>query len=158
MGDLSGDVYRFGLDADEHEPAEHDDEDDTSILGHVSMLTDVAYYEHSPDASKSLILTSDRDAHIRASFYSHPYVIHGYYLGHEYHFVSRLALSPWGDRATLYSAGGDGVLLAWDIVSCRETARVTLPDELKQPNGLFRPVSHFVPLPEAERLLLAFEG
>ncbi len=57
------------------------------ILGHVSMLTDIVYANVD---SRSYIITSDRDEHIRISR-SQPqaHIIEGFCFGHEA-FVSRL--------------------------------------------------------------------
>ena len=101
------------------------------LLGHVSMLTDVALAIESPAASssattKSYILTSDRDEHIRVSRDEpQAHVIEGYCLGHT-EFVSRMCIPSWEERS-LISGGGDGDLLLWDWRSgtCRDRVNLT---------------------------------
>lgn len=83
------------------------------LLGHVSMLTDMAYATREADGrQRSYILTADRDEHIRVSRgppQSH--IIEGYCLGHS-EFVSKLCLVPSTD--ILISGGGDDWVGVWD--------------------------------------------
>lgn len=87
-------------------------------LGHVSLLTDVAFAtipaEKSPSGKpRSYVLTSDRDEHIRVSRgppQSH--IIENYCLGHT-SFVSKLCIPPTR-QDLLISGGGDGFLFVWD--------------------------------------------
>lgn len=80
------------------------------LLGHVSMLTDVAVAELE---GRSYIITSDRDEHIRISRgLPETHVIEGYCLGHK-EFVSRLCL-PFTRPNILISGGGDDEIYIWD--------------------------------------------
>ncbi|KAI9843846.1 MAG: hypothetical protein M1838_002434 [Thelocarpon superellum] len=62
------------------------------LLGHVSMLTDIAVARLPDEKGTSFVITCDRDEHIRVSRgppYAH--IIHGYCLGHT-EFVSRICV------------------------------------------------------------------
>ncbi|KAL9102005.1 MAG: hypothetical protein Q9163_002805 [Psora crenata] len=85
------------------------------ILGHVSLLTDIACASLEDPAGKlrEYILSADRDEHIRISRgIPQAHVIEGYCLGHT-QFVSRLCLLPYHPRL-MVSGGGDEYLLLWD--------------------------------------------
>jgi len=66
------------------------------LLGHVSLLTDVAVTEVPVGLTiRQYILTADRDEHIRVSRgITQAHVIENYCLGHR-EFVSKLCLVPW---------------------------------------------------------------
>ena len=91
------------------------------LLGHVSLLTDLAYVRLNEDDSPSgkrrdYILTSDRDEHIRVSRgIPQAHIIEGYCLGHT-EFISKLCV-PQQLRQLLLSGGGDGYLWVWDWMS-----------------------------------------
>lgn len=109
------------------------------LLGHVSLLTDVASVtitdETSPSSPRprSYILTADRDEHIRVSRgIPQTYVIEGYCLGHT-EFVSKLCVPDW-DKRTLISGGGDDYLLIWDWL----TGTVRQKVDLKGPLDAFK--------------------
>lgn len=77
-------------------------------LGHVSMLTDLAYARIH---DRGYIITADRDEHIRISRGPpQAHIIENFCFGHE-EFVSKLCLIPSGQ---LVSGGGDARLLVWD--------------------------------------------
>ncbi|KFY93690.1 hypothetical protein V500_03571 [Pseudogymnoascus sp. VKM F-4518 (FW-2643)] len=83
------------------------------LLGHVSMLTDIALVEES---GRNYIITADRDEHIRVSRgIPQSHIIEAYCLGHN-EFVSRLCL-PKSVRRLLISGGGDDDLFVWDWLS-----------------------------------------
>lgn len=83
------------------------------LLGHVSMLTDIALVEES---GRNYIITADRDEHIRVSRgIPQSHIIEAYCLGHS-EFVSRLCL-PKSARRLLISGGGDDDLFVWDWLS-----------------------------------------
>ena len=103
------------------------------ILGHVSMLTDIAAPRvnspangHSSDLAhgfRDFILTADRDEHIRVSRgLPQSHVVEGFCLGHE-RFVSKMCL-PRADL--LVSGGGDDFLCLWDWQQSRLLAKVDL--------------------------------
>ncbi|KAK2867820.1 hypothetical protein FQN49_003436 [Arthroderma sp. PD_2] len=82
------------------------------LLGHVSMLTDLAYIPIASE-SRSYILSADRDEHIRVSRgLPQAHIIHGYCQGHT-SFVSKLCIPSWTPEV-LISGGGDSYILVWD--------------------------------------------
>lgn len=83
------------------------------LLGHVSMLTDIALVE---ECGRNYIITADRDEHIRVSRgIPQSHIIEAYCLGHS-EFVSRLCLPKSANRL-LISGGGDDDLFVWDWLS-----------------------------------------
>ena len=102
IADKSGDVYKVDLST----PAEHSATltlaADDCIMGHLSMLLDIAFLRS--DNNQSFILTADRDEKIRLSHYPNAYNIEGYCLGHT-EFVSHVKRI---DRNHILSASGDG--------------------------------------------------
>ncbi|KAF2278208.1 guanine-N(7)--methyltransferase subunit TRM82 [Westerdykella ornata] len=92
------------------------------LLGHVSMLTDIAYANVN---GRSYIITADRDEHIRVSRGPpQAHIIEGFCYGHE-SFVSRLCLvGP--DR--LVSGGGDPDLFVWDWTNFELLGKLHLRD------------------------------
>ncbi|PQE03357.1 hypothetical protein CJF30_00005521 [Rutstroemia sp. NJR-2017a BBW] len=82
------------------------------LLGHVSMLTDIAVATAN---GRSYILTADRDEHIRVTRgIPQTHIIEGFCLGHK-DFVSRLCI-PSPRPEILISGGGDDDLYVWDWV------------------------------------------
>jgi tRNA (guanine-N(7)-)-methyltransferase subunit TRM82 len=84
------------------------------LLGHVSLLTDLAIAEVAGDhSSRQFILTADRDEHIRVSRgITQAHVIENYCLGHT-DFVSRLCVLPW-QPTTLLAGSGEPSLKVYD--------------------------------------------
>ncbi|EEH19112.1 hypothetical protein PABG_01431 [Paracoccidioides brasiliensis Pb03] len=100
------------------------------LLGHVSMLTDVAYVTLCTDAESTVprpyIITADRDEHIRVSRGPpQTHVIQSYCLGHTA-FVSKLCVLPW-NTSTLISGGGDDYLLVWHWAKGELVQEVRIP-------------------------------
>jgi len=102
------------------------------VLGHASLLTCCLL---TPD--EDFIITSDRDEHIRVSWYPEGYVIEAYCLGHEKYvllfivtagvlttctpskrYVSAIHIPSFA-RGSLISGGGDPVLKVWDWMTGR---------------------------------------
>ena len=83
------------------------------LLGHVSMLTDLAYATQNVDGKqRGYIITADRDEHIRVSRCPpQSHVIEGYCLGHK-EFVSKICLVPGTDL--LVTGGGDHWVGIWN--------------------------------------------
>lgn len=100
------------------------------LLGHVSLLTDLAYVNLDvqpglAEGSRSYILTSDRDEHIRISRgMPQAHTIEGYCLGHT-EFVSKLSVPYWR-RDLLISGGGDNYLIIWDWLTGKSLHKVDL--------------------------------
>ncbi|CAB4056146.1 TRM82 [Lepeophtheirus salmonis] len=92
--DKSGDSYLYDILNDKEE----------LILGHLSMLTCIAFNEDG-----SLMITSDRDEKIRISHFPNAYNIQGFCLGHE-DFVTNFKLI---NKDLLISSSGDGSLRLW---------------------------------------------
>ena len=92
------------------------------LLGHVSMLTDVAAVDIQ---GRSYIITADRDEHIRISRgIPQSHIIEGFCLGHN-EFVSRLCI-PAGRSNLLVSGGGDNELFVWDWLSSQLLSKADL--------------------------------
>ncbi|KAB0792073.1 hypothetical protein PPYR_14034 [Photinus pyralis] len=109
IADKTGDVFVYKLD---RQPE--------LLLGHLSMLLDVAVSECG-----RYVITCDRDEKIRVSHYPDSYNIASYCLGHE-EFVTHLKM--YGD--ILISAGGDGTVRFWDFVNGRQLNVVNTNDHL----------------------------
>ncbi|KAK5109825.1 hypothetical protein LTR62_006558 [Meristemomyces frigidus] len=97
------------------------------LLGHVSMLTDLAFATHKVEEKiRSYIITADRDEHIRVSRGPpQSYIIEGYCLGHN-EFVSKIRLIPGTNW--LVSGGGDDWLGVWNWPEYRLHRRISLGD------------------------------
>ncbi len=111
IGVKSGDVYLIP-DIATREAKHYADEDETLILGHTSMLTDVA-------VEGKVIITADRDGFVRKSRYPEAYQIEGYFLGH------RAAVTAIAFARSKYVLSGslDGTVRLWDLASCKELVR-----------------------------------
>jgi tRNA (guanine-N(7)-)-methyltransferase subunit TRM82 len=88
-----------------------------ALLGHISILTDIALgavpSTSSTDKSHVYLLTADRDEQIRVSRGPpQTHIIEAYCLGHEL-FVTRLCTLTSAPHL-LISGGGDDYLLVWD--------------------------------------------
>ncbi|KUJ22247.1 uncharacterized protein LY89DRAFT_714084 [Mollisia scopiformis] len=92
------------------------------LLGHVSMLTDVALVTSD---EKDYIITADRDEHIRISRgIPQSHIIEGFCLGHT-DFITRLCI-PRNRSNLLISAGGDDELFVWKWQSSQLVSRANL--------------------------------
>lgn len=105
LADKFGDVYAIDIDNDRVV----DEKSLVPILGHVSMLGDIALATHH---NKRFILSADRDEHIRVSNYPKSFVVRSWLFGH-HEFVSALHI-PKFDPNTLISGGGDDYLCVWN--------------------------------------------
>lgn len=87
----------------------------TLLLGHVSMLTDIALVSLK---GRNYIVTADRDEHIRISRgIPQAHIIEGFCLGHT-NFITRLCF-PRSNPHLLISGGGDDELFVWDWLAGR---------------------------------------
>jgi tRNA (guanine-N(7)-)-methyltransferase subunit TRM82 len=92
------------------------------LLGHVSMLTDIVY---TTVGTRSYLLTSDRDEHIRVSRgLPQAHVIEGFCQGHE-EFISRMCITKTN---RLVSGGGDAHLFLWDWLLYRLLDKLPIRD------------------------------
>lgn len=106
IADKFGDVYSIPM----TDPTVVDDSKLKPILGHVSMLTCV---QNAVDENnKEVIMTADRDEHIRISYFPKSYVIRKVLFGHR-EFISCFVLPNWCDGKVLVSAGGDPYICTW---------------------------------------------
>ena len=97
------------------------------LLGHVSLLIDLAYITLNPrsEQRRSYLLTADRDEHIRVSRgLPQAYIIEGYCLGHT-EFVSKICAPPWSPE-TLISGGGDDFILVWNWLHGKVIQKIDL--------------------------------
>ncbi|KAB5563438.1 hypothetical protein GE09DRAFT_782724 [Coniochaeta sp. 2T2.1] len=106
------------------------------IIGHVSMLTDIAVGRLPATDSKSgktihkeVIITADRDEHIRVSRgMPQSHVIDKFLLGHK-EFVSRVHI-PERYPSLLISGGGDSYVYIWDYVTGELRSKVEMRKDL----------------------------
>lgn len=106
MADKFGDVYVMSTDI--NTPVK---KDQTPILGHVSMLTDLLYKKDA-QTGQEYVLTADRDEHIKISQFPNSFVIKNWLFGH-HEFISSLSKINWNNNWIL-SAGGDDCIFSWD--------------------------------------------
>ncbi|KAI9796868.1 MAG: tRNA (guanine-N(7)-)-methyltransferase non-catalytic subunit trm82 [Piccolia ochrophora] len=102
------------------------------IIGHVSLLTDLAIAPPFPKgaSSGSYIITADRDEHIRVSRgISQAHIIESYCFGHT-QFVSKICLLSW-DSDLLVSGGGEDTIFLWKWVSGNVVQRFDLRSALR---------------------------
>jgi tRNA (guanine-N(7)-)-methyltransferase subunit TRM82 len=96
------------------------------LLGHVSMLTDLAVAKVN---NRTYIITADRDEHIRISRgVPQAHIIEGFCFGHE-EFVSRLCVTPSG---WLVSGGGDAQIYVWNWQGYQLAEKLPLRDTALQ--------------------------
>jgi tRNA (guanine-N(7)-)-methyltransferase subunit TRM82 len=75
------------------------------------MLLDLEFARLPTDPTKKVVLTSDRDEHIRITRYPQGHIIEGYLLGHT-QFVNNICVIQ-GSSDLAVSGGGDGELKLW---------------------------------------------
>ena len=91
--------------------------EDSCILGHCSMLTAMTL---SPD--ETLIVTGDRDEHVRVSQYPEAYNIVSFCLGHLSSVFGTIFCGS--DNTRLCSGSGDGSIRLWHVKDGEELACV----------------------------------
>ncbi|KAI8444134.1 WD40-repeat-containing domain protein [Phakopsora pachyrhizi] len=141
IADKSGDVYDLPIDcpSDTEFLADPDQEEvsDESlsktlkpIAGHVSVITSIALIP--PGRSGSLLVTADRDEHVRLSNYPNSWSIYGYLLGHSRFVSALLWVDCEGiDGGVLLSGGGDYEVYVWDHLALKCRRRIAVGDCLK---------------------------
>jgi tRNA (guanine-N(7)-)-methyltransferase subunit TRM82 len=101
------------------------------ILGHVSLLTDLAVGRDPTNDRHEYILTADRDEHIRVSRgIPQAHIINNYCHGHT-EFVSKLCMVPERPEY-LISGGGEPSLKIWNWLLGTIVAEVDLSNDVKQ--------------------------
>ncbi|KAL1929855.1 hypothetical protein VTP01DRAFT_1009 [Rhizomucor pusillus] len=121
VADKFGDVYCHPVE----EQKEGEDAKMAPIVGHVSMVTDMAL-----TPGDKFVVTSDRDEHIRVSHYPNGYNIETFCLGHT-DVVTCIKVVPWnGD--VLVSAGGDGSLRTWKYLQGQQLSNLDIKQYIKQ--------------------------
>lgn len=106
IADKFGDVHQMSI----KQPGLLKSEDMEPILGHVSMLTGISLAKSSE--GQKLIITSDRDEHIKVSHYPQCFIVNKWLFGHK-EFVTSFCIPHWNSR-WLFSAGGDDKIFSWD--------------------------------------------
>ncbi|SCZ87756.1 BZ3500_MvSof-1268-A1-R1_Chr2-3g05224 [Microbotryum saponariae] len=146
VGDKFGDVYVYPLLAHPVDPTATTTTttDRTNpktpkaqpILGHVSMLNALVHVPAAPEYGlpHDLIVTGDRDEHVRVSRYPQGHIIDKFLWGSE-KFVTALLYIP----ATLafptpliISGGGDSTLQVWNLASGKLLNRFGIQDSLEK--------------------------
>lgn len=170
IADKFGDVYSLSLE----DPTVVDDSTLQPILGHVSMLTCV---QNAIDENgNEVVLTADRDEHIRISYFPKSYVIKKVLFGHK-EFISSFVLPKWCDNKVLVSAGGDSFICTWlwqsenelKEMKCKFDIEALVKDKLNdkhlvpekfqaESNDLVEYcISRIIPLNKSEQIAVIFE-
>ncbi|WBW75196.1 tRNA (guanine-N7-)-methyltransferase WD repeat subunit Trm82 [Schizosaccharomyces osmophilus] len=160
FGDKFGDVYRINEEWFKSASSENQKEKKESklepIMGHVSILTQLCLTNdpHKPD--QKIIVTSDRDEHIRISRFPSAYIIDGFCMGHE-DFISRISLY---DNSTLISGGGDNHVFLWDLKSCQCLDAFDVRSAFANYLSVDKPmvISSIIPIPPKNLIAFACEG
>ncbi|KAL2823189.1 hypothetical protein BDW59DRAFT_149062 [Aspergillus cavernicola] len=124
---------RAGENHDKNKDLDKPTYDHDLLLGHVSLLTDVAFVSlSSSDPSsarkRSYILSADRDEHIRVSRGPpQAHIIENYCFGHTA-FISKLCIPQWAPEI-LISGGGDPYFLVWNWTTGQILQKVPLVEE-----------------------------
>jgi len=124
IADGFGDVYSYSIDEEDGEKE--------SLLGHVSMLTDILLSK-----DEKYVITSDRDEKIRVTRYPKTYIIHNFCLGHK-EYISKMKFIP-NNNNLLLSGGGDDYLYLWDYINAEIIQTINIKeliDEIIKKNNL----------------------
>lgn len=166
VADKFGDVFQVPLLGDVI-----DEKDLLPLLGHVSMLTCV---DNTLDEDgKQVVITSDRDEHIRVSYYPQSFVIKKWLFGHR-EFVSNFVLPSWGNGKVVVSGGGDSYICSWlwqqdkDLITKYDISEIVqpylsekhlAPSKFQNESNTLKEycVSSIIPLDVAQRVLVIFE-
>ncbi|KAG8748354.1 tRNA (guanine-N(7)-)-methyltransferase non-catalytic subunit trm82 [Ceratobasidium sp. 414] len=104
--------------------AMHDNPEGTLVLGHASIIT---AFTLAPD--EKLIVSADRDEHVRVSWYPDGWEVEKYCMGHK-KFVSALEIPSCAPQI-LISGGGDPELYVWDYRAGKLLARVPIWEKVQ---------------------------
>ncbi|CAN6674629.1 tRNA (guanine-N(7)-)-methyltransferase non-catalytic subunit Trm82p [Trichomonascus vanleenenianus] len=123
VSDKFGDVYGLDMTSTEELLVENSPNEHKvgPVVGHVSMVTDVALGEHE---GRRYVISADRDEHIRVSRYPQGFVVERWLFGHK-EFVSRISTVP-GLPELLVSAGGDDFVALWNWTTGEALAKYDL--------------------------------
>ncbi|EPX73583.1 tRNA (guanine-N7-)-methyltransferase subunit Trm82 [Schizosaccharomyces octosporus yFS286] len=160
FGDKFGDVYRINEEWFKSMSSENQEEKKDlklePVMGHVSILTQLCLTKDPHKADQEIIVTSDRDEHIRISRYPSAYIIDGFCMGHE-DFVSRISLY---DSSTLISGGGDNHVFLWDLKSCQCLDAFDVRSAFANYLSFDKPmvISSIIPIPLKNLIAFACEG
>ncbi|KAG9101913.1 tRNA (guanine-N(7)-)-methyltransferase non-catalytic subunit trm82 [Ceratobasidium sp. UAMH 11750] len=99
--------------------AMHDNPEGTLVLGHASIVT---AFILTPD--EKLIVSADRDEHVRVSWYPDGWDVEKYCMGHK-KFISALEIPSCTPRV-LISGGGDPELYIWDYRAGKLLTRIPI--------------------------------
>ncbi|KAG0683404.1 tRNA (guanine-N(7)-)-methyltransferase non-catalytic subunit trm82 [Pichia californica] len=170
IADKFGDVYSISM----TDPVVEDDSKLIPILGHVSMLTCV---QNSIDENgNEVIMTADRDEHIRISYFPKSYIIKKILFGHK-EFISCFSLPEWCDGKVLISAGGDSFICSWlwqnkdefselkskisidSLVKDKLNDKHLIPEKFQSDEGNLVEycISKIIPLNKSQQLVIIFE-
>ncbi|EGF97011.1 uncharacterized protein MELLADRAFT_118725 [Melampsora larici-populina 98AG31] len=134
IGDKSGDIYNLPIEGSENLVFASDPDEELKestpekttkdqptkptialapIGGHVSILTSLTFIPIQPTP---LLVSADRDEHVRLSRYPNAWSIESFLLGHQ-RFVGALLWVPdnSGQTGVLISGGGDDEIYVWDV-------------------------------------------
>ncbi|EPY51226.1 tRNA (guanine-N7-)-methyltransferase subunit Trm82 [Schizosaccharomyces cryophilus OY26] len=172
FGDKFGDIYRVNeqwfknasSENQENTASENKEEKKESkedwklepIMGHVSILTQLCLTNDPRKPDQEIIVSSDRDEHIRISRFPSAYVIEGFCMGHE-DFVSRISLY---DNSTLISGGGDNHVFLWDLKTCQCLDAFDVRSAFANYLSADKPmvISSIIPIPSRNLIAFACEG
>lgn len=140
VGDKFGDVYQYPLIAPPAPPAPEgkakkvpgqpkvDGIVKQPILGHISMLTALILAPSPADPTQQLVVTGDRDEHVRVSRYPQGYIIDKFLFGNKRFVTSLLHLAPSAalPHHTILSAGGSTTLQVSNLETGDLVATVNL--------------------------------
>ncbi|KAG8730808.1 tRNA (guanine-N(7)-)-methyltransferase non-catalytic subunit trm82, partial [Ceratobasidium sp. 428] len=104
--------------------AMHDNPEGTLVLGHVSIVT---AFILTPD--EKLIVSADRDEHVRVSWYPDGWDVEKYCMGHK-KFISALEI-PTSVPQILISGGGDPELYIWDYRAGKLLTRIPVWEKVR---------------------------
>ncbi|KAJ3359556.1 hypothetical protein GGF32_009202 [Allomyces javanicus] len=124
--DKHGDVWTFPLEP-ATPPSKKPGDGGSIIVGHVSMVTCAKLA-----AQDSLIVTGDRDEHVRVSRFPAGHIIETFCLGHT-QFVAHLTVVD--EERLLASAGGDDFVALWDYRTGQLLARGDLRAYVEPTHG-----------------------
>ena len=170
IADKFGDVYSLPL----NDEKILNDNELKPILGHVSMLTGV--YNTIDENNNQVIFTTDRDEHIRISYYPKSYIIKKILFGHK-EFISTFILPKWCNNNILVSAGGDSFIYTWlwkseiegNEIKCKFNVDDLIKDKLNEKhlvpekfqndskNLVEYCISKIIPLNKTNQLAIIFE-